>query len=317
MLETKKIDIPGYPDAFNPSIIRWQNRNLLSFRIIPDPKHSFESKIGLVWLDDEFQPVENPQLLVMRDIDSTVPYRAEDARLILVENQLWIVYCDNLESTTSRGGYRVYIARVCTLNGWFYLDSIECLSHFEGQSQQMREKNWVPFDYQGHLLLAYSLVPHKIFWPELGTGECKTICSTISELNWAWGILRGGTPALKIDDDEYLAFFHSSIEMASDHSDGKIESHYFLGAYTFSSQPPFAIQRISPEPIVAKGFYSGTDYKPYWKPVRVVFPCGFVMDSQFIWISYGRQDREIWIVKLDRKELLNHLSQIKLKINEK
>ena len=31
------------------------------------------------------------------------------------------------------------------------------------------------------------------------------------------------------------------------------------------------------------------------------------MDDQFIWISYGRQDKEIYLVKLDKKGLLDSL----------
>ncbi len=83
--------------------------------------------------------------------------------------------------------------------------------------------------------------------------------------------------------------------------------HYFFGAYTFSKAHPFEINRISPEPIIAKGFFSGAIYKPYWHPIRCVFPGGFVYDEQFIWVVYGRQDRELWVVKLDRHKLIGGL----------
>jgi predicted GH43/DUF377 family glycosyl hydrolase len=310
VLETKKIEIPGYPDAFNPSIIRWEGRYLMSFRVIPDPKFSFQSWIGLIFLDDDFHPVGPPQPLDMRQGCQT-PCRAEDARLILIGDQLWMVYSDNREKKISRGGFRVYIAKVANDGDLFFLENIECLSCFEGEDRNVREKNWVPFDYQGNLLLAYSLQPHKILCPIVGTGECESVACSRSEIQWDWGVLRGGTPALLDSSGDYLAFFHSTKDMESLHSQGKIVSHYFFGAYTFSRHPPFAITRISPDPIVGKGFYEGRDYKPYWKPVRVVFPCGFVMNDDFIWIAYGRQDHEIWIVKLDKNGLLNNLKPVR------
>ncbi len=76
--------------------------------------------------------------------------------------------------------------------------------------------------------------------------------------------------------------------------------HYFMGACTFSSEPPFEITSFSPEPIVGKDFYHGPPYKT-WRPMCIVFPAGFIFDDNFIWVSYGRQDHEMWIVKLDRE----------------
>lgn len=78
----------------------------------------------------------------------------------------------------------------------------------------------------------------------------------------------------------------------------------------FSSYPPFEIKQVSPQPIIANSFYSGTIYRPYWKPVRVVFPGGILVDSRYIWLAYGRQDHEIWIAKLDRQNLLESLTSI-------
>lgn len=79
-----------------------------------------------------------------------------------------------------------------------------------------------------------------------------------------------------------------------------------MGAYTFDSKPPFSLLAVSPEPIVAKDFYQPPYYKN-WKPLRCVFPAGIVLDEDYIWLSYGRQDHEVWIAKIDKKRLLNSL----------
>ena len=83
-------------------------------------------------------------------------------------------------------------------------------------------------------------------------------------------------------------------------------THYFMGAYLFQDQPPFAIEKISPMPIISPDFYKGPNHKT-WKPLRVIFPCGFIYDENFIWVSYGRQDHEAWLIKLDRKKLMKSL----------
>lgn len=308
VLNTQKISIPGFPNAFNPSIIRWKGSLLLCFRDIPDLKYKYNSEIGLVWLDEKFKPKSKPQLLDIKGKYSIIPARAEDARLILVKDSLYIVYSDNKDEKITRGGFRVYIGEIKLDGDNFSLHNVECLSRYEGESILKREKNWVPFDYHGNLLLAYSISPHLILRPLLQqSGKCETFSFIQQAIPWQWGDLRGGTPGLIVKDSEYLAFFHSSIDMKTVHSNEQVMSHYFMGAYTFSSSPPFEITQVSPEPIIGKGFYHGKMYQPFWKQVRVVFPGGFIFDENYIWVAYGRQDHEIWIVKLNKHELFKSL----------
>jgi predicted GH43/DUF377 family glycosyl hydrolase len=306
VLETKQVKIDGFPHAFNPSIVRWNDKILMSFRVIPDERHPFNSWIGVTWLDDQLHPIGKPQRLYMRDTNSAVPSRIDDARLLTVGRQLYIVYSDNEQVKISKGGYRIYIARLEYTEKKFFLAARECLSCFADSDPNRREKNWVPFDYYGELLLAYTIAPHLILRPLCGTGYCETFVYSDHEPDWPWGPLRGGTPAI-MDRDHYLAFFHSSQRIASVQSKGKQMMHYFIGAYTFSTQPPFAITRISAAPIIGQSFYGGTEYKPYWKPVQVVFPCGFIFDKNYIWLAYGKQDHEIWVAKLDKNKLYESL----------
>ncbi|MBA3603103.1 MAG: hypothetical protein H0W50_05565 [Parachlamydiaceae bacterium] len=313
VLESKQIFLEEYPDAFNPSIIRWNGSLLLSFRVIPDPNYIFTSHIGLVWLDENFSPIGSPQLLNTQTetslLHSIIPSRAEDARLIEVGNRLYLVYSDNKNLLITRGGFRVYIAEVKYDGVNFTIHNCQCLDQFEGESWLKREKNWVPFDYHEQLMLAYSLNPHLILRPSMVNGTCKTVSSTSNEIKWEWGDLRGGTSGV-LEGNEYLSFFHSSIDMPSVQSNGKIISHYFMGAYTFSSEPPFNITQVSVDPIIGKGFYSGKEYKPYWKPIKAIFPCGFISDENHIWLAYGKQDHEIWITKLDKSALFKSLIKV-------
>lgn len=310
VLHTKQIHLEDYPHAFNPSIIRHEGRLLLSFREIIDPfvmedgSSAGCSRIGLVWLNEDFEPEGSPQIM---DLD---PYykRDEDGRLVQIGDKLYLVYSSNRNEVVTDGGFRVYAAELLWDGNQFLLGEEQAYLHFQGQSSKKREKNWVPFDYEGHLLLSYSLNPHRIFYPS--SSYCETIALTHQPIDWSWGELRGGTPAVKIDEKRYLSFFHSSVWMTSIQSLGLRSLHYFMGAYTFSSQPPFEILEISPQPIVATGFYSGKAYPPYWKPVNVVFPCGFILNDKSIYISYGRQDHEMWVAKIAKNDLLSSLKRL-------
>lgn len=315
VLEIKQIIIPERPHAFNPSITRWQGRFLLSFREIvnitqePIANSAGDSNIGLVWLDDNFNPVDKAQVIFLDLPEDGIHYcRYEDPRFIIVDHHLYLVYSNNENSWISEGGFRVYISEIDFDGNSFYVIDNERLSYFEGENEDRREKNWVPFDYQGTFLLAYTLDPHNIFFPYMmGSESCETVATSTTKASWQWGDLRGGTPAIQIDSDRYLAFFHSCVDLSSVQSKGKKALHYFVGAYTFSAHPPFEIEAISPEPIIAEGFYSGETYEPYWKPVKAVFPCGILADEQFVWMTYGRDDHECWIAKIDRQALLDSL----------
>lgn len=317
VLETKRIIIPSFPFAFNPGITHWRGQLLMTFRDIPDPKQSFTSHIWIVQIDETFQPVSEPQLLELLPPGASpeIPSRAEDARLITVGEDLYIVYSDNRDALITKGGFRVYIARLEHDGSKFVAKSIDALKRYPGESLLVREKNWVPFVYQNELLLAYSVDPHLIFRSLPGMEACETFSQFSNHISWKWGILRGGTPALNIDGHQYLAFFHSSIKMKTMHSNEKEILHYFVGAYTFSLEPPFEITQISPEPIVGKGFYIGEVYKPYWGSIRTVFPGGYIFNDDFIWVLYGRQDHEMWVAKLDRHGLFKSLVPVPYPIN--
>lgn len=299
ILETKRIFIPGFPDAFNPSILRWEGRLLMCFRTY-DAKTRVTNKIGIVYLNEQFEPVGEPTLVKFLQPDPYCGFKKQDPRLVAIDGRLHIVYNNSFNGEVRR----MLIGVLEKEGGEFVVPSSECLLRFEGERAGRSEKNWVPFDYNGALHLAYSIVPHKILSP-LGSSDCATVSATLPPVKWDWGVLRGGTPAL-LDGEEYLAFFHSVKTMATVHSKGVNMPHYFMGAYTFSAQPPFHITRISQEPIVGRSFYKGPAYKTY-RPVRVVFPGGYVADEKFVWILYGRQDHEIWVVKIDKKGLLDNL----------
>lgn len=309
VLQTKQIHLEEYPIAFNPSIIRFQEKLLLSFRVIPDRKDVFTSCIGLVWLDEDFNPVTRPQLLDTT-CGSNIPSRSEDGRLIQVGDQLYLVYCDNRDVKITRGGFRVYVAKLDFDGATFTLQDVQALKEFEWASVNVREKNWTPFDYNGSLLLTYSMTPHRIVYPIPGSTVCETISETPNDLPWLWGIPRGGTQALSIDENHYLSFFHSSVQMPSKQSQGVPKLHYFMGAYIFEKKPPFEIIKISLDPIIGRDFYTGPTYKPYWHPVQVVFPGGFIFDTDHIWVVYGKQDHELWVAKLNKKELMKSLVEV-------
>src|SRR6185437_14652254 len=81
ILEEKQIVIPGYPDAFNPSIVRWcDGRLLLSFRA-RDPLTNSTHLMGFAWLNEDFEVIGRPTLLTIYGGVLLKRDRAQDPRL--------------------------------------------------------------------------------------------------------------------------------------------------------------------------------------------------------------------------------------------
>lgn len=327
VIETKRMEIPGYPAAFNPSILPFQGSYLLVFRtgsyqnaedsdfilqVLPASRPRKTDEMGLIFLNKDMEPEGPVYILDIHHHHGLRAFHQQDPRLIEVAGHVYVVYSNMIENSETPIR-RVFVAEIFFDGDHFSVGEPDYLCYFEGAGDRRVEKNWVPFDYEGKLFLAYSLNPHRIFYPLLGTGSCVTMASTTSSVLWDFGELRGGTPAL-FDEErrEYIAFFHSSKRMLSKQSEGQKMIHYFMGAYTFSAKPPFAITYISPRPIVGKNFYNGPAYNT-WKPLRVVFPCGLIANERYLWVTYGRQDHELWIAKLDKKGLYKSLIPISSK----
>eukprot|EP01035_Chromulina_nebulosa_P064543 gene64543-88297_t len=117
--------------------------------------------------------------------------------------------------------------------------------------------------------------------------------------------MRGGTPALRVDSNHYLSFFHSSGRLSK-----KAPLTYVMGAYLFSSSPPFEITHVSPEPIMHQTFINVSLGWAYRAVDYIAFPMGFVIMDPFIYLSYGKNDRDSWILKLNKTGLLNSLKPV-------
>jgi predicted GH43/DUF377 family glycosyl hydrolase len=350
VLETKKINIPGFLDAFNPSIVPFNGGLLMSFRsrefgssgtsgesgdTLSDDHDAFlmsfrfrnrddpacksdvvsqqagtncKNQIGLVLLNQHFEPISWPQILEIRYSSPLVAARQQDPRLLYVGNRLFIVYSNMLNGEKGPELRRMFVAELFYRNETFAAGEPILIDNYEGQDEQKVTKNWVPFASGEKLNLAYNINPHTVFRFD-GTNSCQTLGNTSAQIDWDYGTLRGGTPALLDDDGQYLAFFHSSKEMKSAHSEGKKIQHYFMGAYTFSSEPPYSLTSISAAPIIGRNFLNGPAHST-WKPLRVVFPGGIVLGKEKVWVAYGRQDHEVWIATIDKKKLRESMVRV-------
>lgn len=303
VISSKKIVIEDFPEAFNPSLLKIENGFILTFRYCLSPTYPWISYIGIVKLDDDLNIISEAQLLKTRNDESITPSQAEDARIFYIKNKMYLIYNDNIDIIDPKTNSRrdIFIAELQFIEDHFVLSEPFKIIHEDNYFAVNWQKNWVPFSFQDELLIGYSLYPHEILKTDLHSGLCTSFFNTTKKKLWKWGVLRGGTPALLVEGN-YLAFFHSSTNIRTKESNYNAMPHYYIGAYIFSSKPPFNIQKISPSPIIGKGFYTNSSFNK-----RVIFPGGFVTVKNQFYLAYGKDDSEIWIATIDKKNLLKSL----------
>jgi predicted GH43/DUF377 family glycosyl hydrolase len=310
VLSSRQIILPNFPGAFNPSILKAKSGYILIFRYCPnvywDP---WLNVIGVALLDDAYNLISEPQILLTGLNQCCVKSQSEDPRIFSYQDRLYLIYNDTVD--VSRPWFRdrrdMYIAELICKEGQFSLFHPIKLFYEHRYHTQYWQKNWTPFVWNERLFLSYSVNPHEILFPNLNDGACYPCYETASSLDWSFGVIRGSSPSILVDG-EYLSFFHSGHQLQSSVSEGQTFWHYFMGAYTFSPNPPFELRKISPEPIVGEEFYT---LSHHWK--KVVFPGGFVVSGSKIVLAYGKNDDEIWIAELDKKMLLDSLIPVKPK----
>lgn len=311
ILDVKTVPIRNVPAPYNASLIEDEDgKYLLFFRydILNDPhvnfNHSpFTSHIGWVRLDENLEQTEEG----FQTIDTKSCY-SEDPRAIKMEGKLYLVYNDILPHTCYCRTLRV--AEVDLKKSATH--SIAILDpHI-----QAVEKNWAPFVYQKRgespeLYFQYHFNPHKILrLLNFKTGELDHLSfpnnPCLKKIPWqpSWGELRGGTPA-RLVDGEYLAFFHTMFK----DSDGT--AWYLMGAYTFSSKPPFELKSISRYPILFQGIYETLPIESAPVLAHVIFPAGFCPakkgNRDVFYVSCGENDSAVKILTIDKKALFNSL----------
>lgn len=308
VFETKRLEIPQFPEAFNPSIIEYKNGYLLSFRYIPNPTTPLVAGIGIVLLNSQFEIISEPQALDTRSFTHQTLSQAEDARLFEYNGVIYVTYNDNEDEYvyTRKQRREIYLAELIDQEGIISLGRPLKMIHVFKHPKTMWQKNWVPFECDHELYISYSLDPHEVLFVDLEEGCCLPCCVSQPSLDyWDKGSIRGSAPP-KLINGEYLGLFHSSTFSKHPGSSKKVWV-YYMGAYTFTPHPPFTLSKISPEPILHESFYHEIVNQK-----QVIFPGGFVQNGNTLFVAYGRNDCEVWIGQIELDHLYENLIPVEM-----
>ncbi len=271
----------GLPEHFNCSIFEYQGRCLLASR-----QGEFTGRIFLTELGPDFQPLATVPL----DIEHPRALSGvEDPRLFSFRGRLHCAFTGVDDAGPARQTHQL----VCRLGDDFRVEKV-WLPQFAGRAQF--EKNWQFFEHRGSLYSIYAVRPHIVLRHRRHQAELAA--QTAAPLPWADHHLRGGAPPVRVGD-EYYHFFHTMKE-----SGGHPE--YAVGLYTFAAQPPFAICRVAPGPILCPDQYD----RPAGFDKSVAFPCGAMLHNGRWIISYGYHDSESRVAVFEADVIEGRLQRV-------
>lgn len=313
-------------EIVNPAFARWQNKFITCFRVVI-PHHEKDiafkytmDRIACQWLTDALD-LNGESAFITTSGTPPSHLVGEDPRLHLTPTGSLAVYYNRINISENPHRRMVF----CELQHSphsvsakaqnnlgptpFFVSGPTRALNFNDDRGPMHQKNWTPFTYGNNTFFVYSVFPfHRVLksLPTLHAADTvQTTTVTLTRAHntsvWNFGEIRGGSPAIRTPVG-YLSFFHSS---SRGQSSRWWATSYFMGAYLFGLEPPFAVIRLSAEPIVAKPFYTGkwasshTDYVP--------FPTAAFLSGDEVVVGCGLHDREAWIVRMKWIGLLDSL----------
>lgn len=271
----------------NCSIFRFRDQLMLAYRVGWAGTH-----LSVCELDEKtLQPVGESKH--MWPHHERCQHGREDPRLFVHNRQLHVFF----HGVEVVGGKTVCHPMISRLDNSLQVEHTWCVD-YPGRAEW--EKNWGPFVWEGELFSVYSINPHVVLH-HVG-GQAYPFATTERHLPWTGGVLRGGAPPIRVGN-EYWSVFHGALN--------KGLWTYNVGVYAFEARPPFAITRITPDPILWPD--SSEPLPDELKGKSVVFPCGAIREGADWLISYGHHDVDCRIARFrhaDIERALRPLAQI-------
>lgn len=272
---------------FNPGLVDWLGSRWLVARRRRTKMHPGKNDIVFLRLKTE-SVCANEHPIKFRS--SVHDEHWEDPRVILFNGSPFVSY------SNFRMSFRWVHQAIARIDTRFQAQDYHI--EYETNGNALKEntghqKNWTWFDYGGVLHFVYSPSPHVVVksGPNGVAEEFLT-----PGFQWKYGLPRGGTPPVYVEEDGlYWSFFHSSLDI----SPMPPRRRYYMGAYAFEAWPPFRPVMATALPLLTG---SGKDPRELSAP-HCVFPCGALLDGGTWTVSFGVNDCACAWIKIPHQEI--------------
>lgn len=286
------LNIGDQPGAFlfNPGITRKNGETFLLARRQRGYNTPLnQNDIVVYTLDESLNPTSRKPLKFRGDFENE---NWEDPRIVSVMDHYWLSVCNWIPSKSYAHQELIILDKsfeVVSVNHPVYGNNSGDVGTNLGH-----EKNWLWFNHEGRPHLIYTTTPHRVVEFDNHMSVLQEHVTNAYNPLWWYGDPRGGTPPIKVNN-EYWTFFHSSVPWV------KGKRRYHMGAYAFSTTPPFRMTRMTSLPLL-----TGSRHDP-WIPglPLVIFPGGSLFNSKTEeWtVVFGVNDCRSGYVKIPHSDL--------------
>jgi predicted GH43/DUF377 family glycosyl hydrolase len=267
---------------------------------------AYNTTLNLVQVDPQFKFVKSQSLSLAPFYKFSAKHKnklssAQDPRLFTLNDQLYMIYNDQVQAPHSR---EVLLAALAPTATGMQIKNIDPLIYTPGA--HLPQKNWTPLVHDQQLYLIYSFDPYIVLHYDVEKKVLNKTAEAVTNMQkkWPYGIMRGSTPAIYVPEyDAYLTFIHSSMEYKANEPNwqqrqGPKWRIYYIGAVLLEKEPPFAIKAYTKAPLTFDGLYADKDAKHH-----IVFPAGVVDNGAELLLSVGYQDAEGILLKVNKQDL--------------
>lgn len=311
----------------NPSFVQWNDYIALAWR--PNEKRF---RVMLVPRSADRSLQADMAVLSTVDVENaghlSVLRNGEDPRLFVADGKLWVMFAKRYhgERADNYPELQMHYAELGLMAGTLAVKKyVRTNATLEDPGRE--QKNWMPFVPLASSTASATpfffigdIQPHRILGTVWKGAHQQTFTlhqSSMDGFAWAHGELRGGTNAVRLNE-QFLTFFHSSNDPSPPAETGHFLKTYVMGAYVFCAHPPYHIMAISRQPVVHPSMYSG-QWTNLPKSVHfidyVVFPTSLFVDGDVVHVLYGSQDREGWVATMSLKGLLASMQTVNSSCN--
>jgi len=278
---------------FNGSIIDWEGRRLMGYRRY-DLKHG-RTNLAISELGADWMPTGNHWIPSFPTPLGNE--RFEDVRLFIHKDRLWMSCSEVYDKANSK--YWRCNQRCYRLDKNFNPD--RDLKIQVGRNFVETEKNWMFFSSGDQLYFIYDITNAHVYRVNDETGAVLGKWEG-QRFKWPFGHMRGGTAPIRLADNTFLTFIHSSTDSASNHQ--WLKRRYSMSAATFSATEPFQVLTLSREPILY-----GTRHEPYCGSGNstCIFPSGIIHDGPAWHVSCGVNDTLSTVLHLHQDQIFKNM----------
>lgn len=280
----------GFDKIFNPSIIQYNNKLFMTFRV---DISILSRKTYFCEVDNNFNIISSYDIF---NNDNNIKIY-EDSRLFIYKNNLYINFIQY--HSYNYNFFRVNFANIFPGNKInnknIYTPDID-----NNNKKISLQKNWLFFEKNNEIHIIYSLDPMMIVYKNESNDfiKWKKIIKKIG-ISWDYGEIRSSTIPIFIKKyNRYISFFHSHLKTKDSYRE------YFIGVFLFDHE--YTITNYTKQPLII----STRDIdikKSYFS--KCILPYGCIEVNDKLILTVGVNDCESGIIEIQTDKLFEMLNQ--------